>query len=360
MSIIEIDIRLNGVVHTLSKDIPDAATSDPSPEPAPAPTPEPDPIQDPTPEPAPTPTGVTFSDTFDYDVNLGMSHADADATFVANGWNGFKDNRASQGARGDIFTEIVNGDSCLVLNLHPDSDGRQTDSWIQAGRDTTVQADFCPADVWITETIEMVDTPEKPFLIANHSHTKHIYPSNNDNVTDFNGDGRPDGMFPNHPEWLISLSNETKEPFHIDEGSVTNDFIVYMRVEAATYNGRGNPSLGYNLDTTKIPPNKKVTITHHIDTSGLNNPEGYYIQWIEFDGVKRMVAEWIGGVTEGFNWPLSDRAKEGHRALRLGTTVNDIDVTASGWDGTTRGTLAGAGDGYGDYYLRFYDFMLSK
>jgi hypothetical protein len=63
----------------------------------------------------------------------------------------------------------------------------------------------------------------------------------------------------------------------------------------------------------------------HIDTSGA---QGSYEAWIrpahQPDWTK--IAEWIGDVTPQFTWPLAEGAqREGHRALRIPTTVNDVD-----------------------------------
>ncbi|GAB4478776.1 MAG: hypothetical protein OHK0044_25890 [Burkholderiaceae bacterium] len=51
--------------------------------------------------------------------------------------------------------------------------------------------------------------------------------------------------------------------------------------------------------------------------------------WIRQRGVQAWTkaAEWIGGVTPNFDWPIPQNLRDGNRQLAMPTTVNDVDST---------------------------------
>jgi hypothetical protein len=76
-----------------------------------------------------------------------------------------------------------------------------------------------------------------------------------------------------------------------------------------------------------------VLVKLHIDTSG---PQGVFEAWLKpLGGTEVKVAEHVGGVTPGFQWPVSDHS--GHRVLRMPTTIgsqNVVDLYPQSYDVT--------------------------
>jgi len=336
MPVIELDIRENGVVHTLSVDT--GSPTEPAPEPAPIPDPEPAPVFD--------PDNLKFYRTFGFVVPDGLEWPEVLALWQANGWDFIKTNSVASGARGVITTELnKNGVSVMLINPRPDDDGIQTDVWVGTGETDTVDPEtFWPADAWIQMKVENIHTQERPsWYILNNG--KFIYPAN-----ELNAAG---GMFPGHPPYIIALSSGSWEPYHEFHGTVQDSFYFTFSMKGnndASFTGStmfpDEPEPAKNLGPQdvvngRVTPNEEVVVTFHIDVSG---DQGIFEQWMQREGQEPVkVAEWIGGVTPGFTWDTTTEI--GIKQFRMPTTVNDIGV---------------AGDGVGNYWMQMEYFAIGS
>ncbi|MCB1824483.1 MAG: hypothetical protein KDJ54_07870 [Candidatus Competibacteraceae bacterium] len=88
-------------------------------------------------------------------------------------------------------------------------------------------------------------------------------------------------------------------------------------------------NLGGSATPARIDPNAWYLIKLHFDTSGASPlapaGQGVWEMWIrraDSDFVK--VAEWIGGVTPNFTWPIIDTT--GFKSLRMPTTIDTYNA----------------------------------
>jgi hypothetical protein len=92
----------------------------------------------------------------------------------------------------------------------------------------------------------------------------------------------------------------------------------------------GGWKLGHNVSpsTGLLQANRWTLVKINIDVSG---SQGSYREWHKAVGGSFVqVANWVGGVTPGFVWPLSSlnpSRSVGQKSLKLGTTWNATD----GW-----------------------------
>ena len=85
--------------------------------------------------------------------------------------------------------------------------------------------------------------------------------------------------------------------------------------------------LGQTDVSEHLESNRWTLVKIHYDTSGKHNSQGIYEAWLKpMDGSWTKVADWKGGMTPDFSWPL-DKAGGygGHGMFRMPTTVDKFD-----------------------------------
>ncbi|MCP9442300.1 MAG: hypothetical protein NNA20_06875 [Nitrospira sp.] len=266
-----------------------------------------------------TPLGtarLVLFDNFEYDID--RSATDAEQQFRAHGWTDAKAINSHFGrGSGYLYTRYDDArhSRVLVMESMPSTapnpeDGfpyRQTDYWVKYGAEdaplTTV-----PADVWFQFWI--FATPESRF-----HRSKFIYPCR--------------GPYPCTTErfaWLFGW-HQLCGP----EGNVrqAQEGEWFWTVRAPLANNQAVPEwdhdkLYQNLSCAPMQRETWYQVRIHVDTSG---PQGAYEMWRRPAGQSTWtkLAEWIGGVTPNFVWPIPEAERVGNRVLAMPTTVNEED-----------------------------------
>jgi hypothetical protein len=108
---------------------------------------------------------------------------------------------------------------------------------------------------------------------------------------------------------------------------------------AAAYEGEWNAKkLTQNRNTMRLVNGRWYQIKMHFDLSGT---QGSWEAWVRERGQTSWtkLAEWIGGVTPNFTWPLSNAERRGFQQFRMPTTVNGQDGNSTTyWDDFTIAT----------------------
>jgi len=209
----------------------------------------------------------------------------------------------------------------------PESLQGQTDFYLQYGSRSGPPGQV-PANVWFQFWIYINRSNSQ---ISNILGGKFIYPSR-------------DGVYPatnrnsergNCYHWLFTLGDWSKEPFGVQgsdgQGFFSNrppraDFRAAS--EYLTNKDKLGPNLGNPTDFV-LEPNRWYLVKVHIDTSG-KSPlapagQGVFEVWMRGkDQPWRKTAEWLGGKTTNFTWPLLPRADEASKTFRMPTTVGGV------------------------------------
>jgi hypothetical protein len=263
-----------------------------------------------------------FFDDFEYPAERGDT--DVGAIFTAHGWTYAKaENAAAASGSGWLYTtetaSPTAGARVLMLEARPQSgpppEGfpySQTDFYLQYGAEDGALGAI-PPDVWFQFWMFIVE--DRELVSRFHGRNKYLYPS---------------AAIPAFPStdlrWLFMNGSTGFESSTAEPG---NNFLALEAYEADWQGDIEYPTnqhkLFQNLSDQQVVAGEWTLVKLHIDTSGA---QGSYEAWIrpahQPDWTK--VAEWIGDVTPQFTWPLAEGAqREGHRALRIPTTVNDVD-----------------------------------
>jgi hypothetical protein len=271
------------------------------------------------------PGELVFFDDFEYQVErdaVGDSFI-----FLEHGW-GWVKTETDDGGAGYLYTvEGIDGfdgtfpgaGSTRVLALEarptmypppPDFPYSQTDFYLQYGVENG-PLDTIPADVWIQFWIYVADTENQPSRFPTRN--KFLYPS-----------ASVDPPYPSHDErWMFMNGSQGFEA----EAADPEDNFLCMRPPRALRSGTDPVDankLGQNLDLKQVLANDWYLIRIHVDIS---QPEGRWEAWIRAQNEPALtkIAEWIGGETPDFTWPLPPEERSGPRTLRIPTTVNEFD-----------------------------------
>lgn len=288
--------------------------------------------------PSHTMAGLLAYDDFEYGVD--RNTPGASEAFAAKGpWHGaktYQDGRA--GARGYVYTtetmpgHVVpfpgrNSKRVLCMEALPASLKGQTDFYLQYGS-SSGPLGRVPPNVWFQFWIYINRSDKQLSGILGG---KFIYPSR-------------DGVYPatnrrsgrgNCYHWLFTLGNWSSEPFDVQgtdgQAFFSNrppnaDFIAAS--EYPTNKDKLGPNLGRKEDFI-LQPNRWYLVKVHIDTSGRSplvpKGQGVYEVWMRGkDQPWRKIAEWLGGKTPNFTWPLLPQADEGNKTFRMPTTVGGV------------------------------------
>lgn len=256
-----------------------------------------------------------FFDDFEYDV--ARDATDAQVAFRARGWADVKAiNSHFRRGSGYLYTRFdpVRHSRVLVLESLPSTAPtppnfpyRQTDYWVKYGREdaplTTV-----PANVWFQFWIYA--TPESRF-----DRSKFIYPCR--------------GPYPCTRDcfaWLLGWHTiagpDDSRPIQAPTGGWFWSFTAPLANNRAVPNYNRN-KLYQNLSATPLLAGRWYQVRIHVDTSGA---QGAYELWLREAGQPWLkVAEWIGGVTPDFEWPIPETERVGNRVFAMPTTVNEAD-----------------------------------
>jgi hypothetical protein len=256
---------------------------------------------------------VVLQDDFEYTADRSASNVET--AFSPHGWNATKAINAtsSSGAYGYLYTSTVSGWSsrALVIESLPATySAVQTDHWIKFGSDSH-SLGTVPANVWMQ--FWMYATSESRW----DSQSKFIYPCHTSYPCPANA-----------YLWLLMLSDRKIQPPG-DNAVVAPDGYWHFELRGAHPNFSGGPSwnrqkLFQNLNGLQFAPGTWHQVRVHIDVSGA---QGVYELWTREYGVAEWtkLAEWIGGVTADFDWPIPESLRSGMRQFAMPTTINAYD-----------------------------------
>lgn len=256
----------------------------------------------------PTDPGRTlFFDDFEYDVSRSLTNATTQ--FRTAGWSHVKaENSAENSGSGYLYTLANSTRSSRVLvmesvpSMNPppgDFPYTQTDYYLQYGNESSGSA--VPANIWIQ--FWTYATPESRFATRD----KTIYPCR--------------GSYPCHPTWLFMWGSGGFEGVSAPAGG------RYLALEAegadrdTRVNDGNERKLFQNASQTPLLAGRWYQVRLHMDISGT---QGVYEAWIKERGQSSFtkVADWRGGVTPNFSWPLTSANRQPFSVLRSPTTVN--------------------------------------
>lgn len=257
---------------------------------------------------------IILQDNFEYVVDRNATNAEV--PFMARGWSDVKANNSIYGrGYGYLYTTAPSewSSRALVLeSLAGTFNATQTDYWLKYGGDGYAVGAI-PANVWFQFWTYAVPGGQWD------SQSKFLYPC-------YTSYPCPADSY----HWLFLTSNRKLEPPG-DNAIQAPPGGRYFEMRSAYANFTGGPSwnaqkLFQNLSTMYLAEGTWYQVRIHIDTSG---PQGVYELWVRQRGVSTWtkLAEWIGGVTPNFNWPIPQTARGGNRQLAMPTTVNAYNST---------------------------------
>jgi hypothetical protein len=252
-----------------------------------------------------------FFDNFEYAV--GRACCAALTAFRDKGWDGVKaTNSGENGAYGYVYTQpdATLGSRVLVLESRP-ADAPvppgfaygQTDYYLGLGSESGAAS--IPANVWFQ--FWTYATPESRFSTRD----KTLYPCR--------------GYYPCSPgqwSWLMMWGARGFETTAAPDGGR----FLALQGETADFRGAAEyptnaSKLFQNVSKTPLLAGRWYQVKLHMDIS---RAQGVYEAWIRERGQSAWtkVADWQGGVTPNFSWPIPTEQRTGFRLFRMPTTVN--------------------------------------
>ena len=284
---------------------------------------------------------IRLRDNFEYVVN--REQTGKSAIFSANGgWDFVKSNPENPGACGYIYTSSsipgYNGPFPgagsgrvlameflpLSLNCLVGDNWWQTDVYLAKGGQGAPQ-NTIPANLWVQYWIYINDYGTQQTRWAQvRGGTKWLYPC-------------VDGIYPctgTNVSWLYNLRPGTLNPWYQELPAGGADTFPFVRGSGAHYSP-GDPEPGpdklspnVTQDTGKLLANRWTLVRIHLDISGA---QGSYREWHKTIGGNFVqVANWVGGVTPNFTWPLAGinpARLQGQKSMKVGTTWQN----SNGW-----------------------------
>lgn len=271
---------------------------------------------------------IIIQDNFNYVADRNVTNVQV--PFQAHGWSDVKAQNSNY-ARGSgyLYTrfDATLNSRVLAQESLPDMLGLgQTDYYLKYGSDSH-PAGTIPANVWFQYWLYA--TPGSAW-----AGQKFLYP-----------------CYTNYPcpavsyRWIFGIRNSRSEQSAAPPGGhyfqLTSPYANYSGAEP--WNAT---KLDQNLVTSYFTTGVWRQFRIHIDTSGA---QGTYELWARERGVSTWTkyAEWIGGVTPNFTWPIPAGARNGNIQLAIPTTVDSPDSTIYMDDfimATSLNDLGGSGD----------------
>jgi hypothetical protein len=257
------------------------------------------------------PSAPLFSDNFEYDVS--RTGTAALSAFSARGYTFMKSvNSGESGAAGFLYTrqDATLESRVLAVESRPASASvppgwsyGQTDYYLQIGQESGGEA--IPANLWLQ--FWTYATPESQFA----DRDKTLYPCR--------------GSYPCQEgqwSWLFMWGSRG---FQSTSGPLANR-VLALQGETADFRGAAEyptnaSKLFQNISSAPLLPSIWYQMRLHIDVSGA---QGVYEAWVRQRGQTTWtkLAEWVGGVTPNFQWPIPTSQRRGFGLMRFPTTVN--------------------------------------
>ena len=278
-----------------------------------------------------SPSDALFFDSFEY--RAARDSSSALEMFKRNGWSEVKSQQINPKRHplGFLYTTDsipgydgqfpgIDSKSVLAIEALPTTLGyyegpntfwgnMQTDFYLQLGG-ADQPAGTIPADVWFQFWMYTTGGKTGGFDRG----LKFLYPCN--------------GGYPcQSASWLMTLGSTSQNPHWVElsnAGEPVPDVFLQMRGTNAAWTPGydADDQFGQTNTSERIRAGRWVLVRLHIDTSGA---QGKFEAWLRPLGGKEVkVAENIGGVTRGFDWPITDRS--GHKVLRMPTTIGSSRV----------------------------------
>lgn len=276
---------------------------------------------------------ITLQDDFEYVANRNVT--DVQIPFESAGWTDCKAENSDYGSSGGyLYTldDATLGSKVLVMESLPTTVGGQSSYHLQYGTDASADGTI-PPNVWIqfwTYAVPGSTWNRQKFLYP----CDEAYPCP---TTSFLW------LFGIHDRDFTGVSdNETVAPAGGRYYRMTS---AYANNSAAT---AGNEQKMYhNLNHGYQAEGVWYLMKIHVDISGA---QGTYEMWMRPRGTATWTkeAEWIGGVTANFDWPIPAGQRDGNKVLAMPTTVDTVDSTTYMDDfvmATTEGDLPVYSDG---------------
>ncbi|MFV2056211.1 MAG: hypothetical protein ACC707_07065, partial [Thiohalomonadales bacterium] len=267
------------------------------------------------------PADLLFHDKFDY--SAGREDSTVVSIFQSHGWTGAKTEQDpnSGNPRGYMYTTDTipgfsgsfpgaNSTRVLAMEALPTSMGdfvnnrTQSSINIRYGTPESPRGTI-PANVWFQFWVYPTGGYDRGM--------KFIYPCS--------------GNYPCQDlHWLFTTGTASKEPLLLENGSPGAD--QFITIVSTDGNNSNAPSynawkLGQQDGTELLAQNRWTLVKLHLDTS---TSQGTYEAWLKpLGGQWKKVAEWIGGVTSGFTWPIPNAG--GHRQFVMPGTVGLLSHT---------------------------------
>lgn len=277
----------------------------------------------------PAPGAARFFDSFEYDASRS---SDPTSVFLAHGYRHIKaTNSNGNGAAGYIYTQpdATRGSRVLVMESRP-RDATPPGGWSYAQTDYYLQlgiegsADVIPANTWMQFWVyatpdSRIGPTDKVLYVC-----RDTYPCQTPNWS-----------------WMFLWGRQANQPFGSEaefapQGERYIGMVTESANNAAAYEGAWNAKkLNQNLNTMRMVNGRWYQVRMHMDVSGA---QGSWEAWIKERGQANFtkVADWRGGVTPSFTWPLSAAERRGFQMLRTPTTVNGQDGNSTTyWDDFT-------------------------
>lgn len=279
---------------------------------------------------------IVFQDDFEYAV--GRTDSDKATPFTAAGWSSVKSNPAQTGACGYIYTTTsitgfsgsfpgTSSSRVLAMEFLPysldcqvETNWWQSDLYLQIGGESASQSTI-PPNMWLQYWMYINNSGTQQTTWDSHG-TKWLYPCI---------DGAPT-CSGNNVSYLYLLKPYSYNSY-LQTSTGANIYAVVEGVGAVYTPGDPEPCgdcLGHNVasGTGLLSANQWILVKIRIDISG---SQGIYQEWHRTVGGSFVqVADWRGGVTSNFTWPLSgmnSNRTTGQKSMKFGTTWNNTD----GW-----------------------------
>lgn len=257
------------------------------------------------------PSAALFTDSFEYEVS--RSGTGARSVFTQHGWTHAKStNSGDGGAWGYLFTQFepaLNSRALVIESragdapIPPGFGYGQTDFYVQLGRENG--AEYLPGGVWFQFTTTA--TTDSRFAARD----KFLYPCR---VFYPCGQGQW--------SWLLMQGSRGFQT----TGTAPSDRYLAMQGETADFRGAAEyptnaTKLFQNIDPTPMLAGTWYDVRIRVDVSG---EQGVYQAWRRVRGSStwNLIADWRGGVTPNFVWPIPLAQRRGFELLRLPTTSN--------------------------------------
>jgi hypothetical protein len=229
-------------------------------------------------------------------------------------WSDAKSLNVSEpGSRGLIYTEYNAARGKNVAAFEVQANVLQTDHFLTHGP--------FPANCWWK--FRMYTTNCDMSMDGGVGRNKWWYPS-------------PTGQYsvsPTEMLWILGTGRTTAYNLYNEQQGISNDPIAptdgsfYIECNGRAAGGElyypfsnNTTTIGHNITRQPLPGQTWLDIVIHIDTG---SAQGTFEMWAKpvASSTWTKYAEWIGGVTPDFEWPLAEARRMGQQANKIPSTV---------------------------------------